>query len=68
MADVFRISTQCSTPLQILGLLIIAVFFIIIAFIAYMTIRYIGKVILSFRKADVNVDKGDAHVDIHLSQ
>lgn len=68
MVDVFSIATQCSTPLQVIGLLIIAVFFISIAFIAYITIRYIGRVILSYRRAEVNIDKGDTHIDAHLSR
>lgn len=68
MVDVFDIATRCNTPLQLAGLFVIAMFFIIIAVIAYLTIRFIGKVILHFRKADVTVDKDDVHISAHLSQ
>ncbi len=68
MVNVFDIATRCDTPLQLVGLFIITMFFISIAFIAYMTICFIGKVILHFSKVDVTVDKVDVHINTHLSQ
>lgn len=68
MVDVFNTAIQCNTTLQIMGLLIIALFFISIAILIYKAIRFIAVCILKFHKVDATIDKGDFHSDIHLRQ
>ena len=68
MSNILSIGTQIDTPLQLIGLLIVAVVIIIIAVLIKQVIVYIVTCILRYRKVDVNVGKGDLHTEAHLSQ
>ena len=68
MVDVFNIAVQCNTILQIIGLLIIALFLTVIAILVYKAIRFIAFCLLSFRKIDVTIDKSDIHCSTRLCQ
>lgn len=68
MADILDIATKIDSPLQLIGVLIIARAFIAFCAYAYKTIHSFGQFILGFRKVDVKVDKDDVHIDTHLRQ
>ena len=68
MADIFSVAVECNTVLQIAGLLIVACFYIEMGRIAYAIISRICDLVLHYRKANINIDKNDAHTGIKLSQ
>ena len=68
MSDILGIGVQCNSPLQIIGLLIIAVLLVVIAIVIYKAVRFVTTCLLSFRKVDVNIDKDDFRMETHLRQ
>ncbi len=68
MADIFSVGVECNTVLQIAGLLIVACFYIEMGRIAYAIVSRICDLVLHYRKANINIDKNDAHTGIKLSQ
>ena len=66
MTNMLSIGTQIDTPLQLIGLLIVAIVIVIIAVIVKQIIVYIGACILKYRKVDVKIGKGDLHTEACL--
>lgn len=68
MPDALSVGTRCDSPLQILGLLIVAILIMVVAIICYKSIRYICDCILNYRKVRISIDKGETHIEGTLSQ
>ncbi len=68
MFDILNIGIQCTSPLQIIGLLIIALLLRSIVFLIYKAIRFLAVCLLNFRKVDVHIDSDDFNIDTHLNQ
>ena len=68
MPDALSVGTRCNSPLQVVGLLIVAILFSVIAIIFYKSICYICDCILTYRKVRINIDKGDTRVSSRLSR
>lgn len=68
MPDALSVGTRCNSPLQVIGLLIVAILISVVAITIYKSIRYICDCILTYRKVRINIDKGDTHVSSRLSR
>ncbi len=68
MPDALSVGTRCTSPLQILGLLIVATLIVILSIIFYKSIRYVCDCILTYSKVRIDIDKGDTHFKSSLSR
>ena len=68
MPDALSVGTRCNSPLQVMGLLIVALLISVVAIIFYKSIRYVCDCILTYRKVRINIDKGDTHFKSSLSR
>ena len=68
MPDALSIGTRCNSPLQIVGLLIVAILISVIAIVCYKSLRYICDCLLTYSKVRVDIDKGDTHFKSFLSR
>ena len=68
MPDALSIGTRCNSPLQVVGLLIVAILISVIAITCYKSIRYICDCILTYSKVRIDIDKGDHHFKSSLSR
>lgn len=68
MPDALSVGTRCDSPLQVVGLLIVAILISVVAIICYKSIRYVCECILTYSKVRINIDKGDTHINSRLSR
>lgn len=68
MPDALSVGTRCNSPLQVVGLLAVAILISVVAIVCYKSIRYICDCILTYSKVRINIDKGDTHFKSSLSR